>query len=102
MDIHPATTEYAKWTVTADADLATATADVYIEGAWQALTWDAAATQSGSTWTRVAKLLVRGASAVGGLLITANAYSPDVRVTITGGEVIVRDSTNRITLKATP
>lgn len=104
MDIFPSTREYGKWTIVADTDLTNATADAYVENAWQALSWDAAATVlSNGKWSRVAKLLMRGAdAAAGGLLITTNLYPVRTRVTIPSGEVIVRDSSDRITLREAP
>lgn len=96
MDIRPDTVELAKWDVSADVDLATATADAYIGGSWQALTWVGAATSASGTWTRTASLIVRGANGASGVQVTSSTV-PDIRVKVSG-ETIVRPSTTRFTV----
>jgi hypothetical protein len=93
MDIYPSTLEDAKWTVTSDVDLATATAEVYVGGSWHALTWTGAATGTGP-YSRIGKLRVEGADATGGVEVTAADARPLTRVTV-GGETIVRSSSGR-------
>lgn len=93
MDIYPDTLEDAKWTITSDVDLATATAQVYVGGSWQTLTWTGATTGAGP-YSRIGKLRVQGASATGGVAVTAADSRPLTRVTV-GGETIVRSSSGR-------
>lgn len=93
MNIYPDTLELATWTVTADVDLSSATAEVYLAGSWQALAWAGAAVHTGSTWTRDATITVAGANPGSGVKPDATTdKAPLVRVT-SGGEVIIRRST---------
>lgn len=97
MDIWPDTLEQAKWTFTADVDLASATAEVYLGAAWRSLTWTGAATGTGP-YTRVAQVLVAGANPSSGIKVTEADSQPLLRVTV-GGEVLERRSSRRFYLR---
>ena len=98
MDIYPTTSEFAHWTITADVDLTTATAEVFLEGEWRAMEWVDAGTEANGTWTRTARIRVAGADAPAGLVITGSVR-PEYRIS-TGGEVIVRTSQHKLNLRA--
>jgi hypothetical protein len=98
VDIYPDTLAYAKWDVTADVDLASATATVNLADAEHDLTWTGAAVHTGSTWTRTGQLLVSGANPATGVKPTADDRRPLVTVTV-GGEVIPQASTLRFNLR---
>jgi hypothetical protein len=97
VDIYPDTLEDAKWTITSDVDLATATAEVEIGGVWLSLTWTGATTGTGP-YSRIGKLTVEGADASGGVEVTAADARPLTRVTV-GGEVLVRSSSSRFNVR---
>lgn len=94
MNVYPDTLAYARWDITADVDLASATAEVFIAAEWHALAWTGAATHTGDTWTRTARILISGEDAGGDVIPTALDSHPDVKVTA-GGEVIVVDSSKQ-------
>lgn len=98
MDIHPSSSEYAHWDITADVDLGNATLEVYLEGQWRTADWVAAAVYDGGQWTRTARVRLAGADGVVGLVVTQGGR-PLYRVTA-GGEVIVRRSLDSVRLVA--
>lgn len=97
MDLYPDSLVMANWTITTDVTLASATAEVYLAGAWRTLTWTAAQT-GGGPYTRVGQILVSGTNPATGVKPTAADSIPLVRVSV-GGEVVESGSSTRINLR---
>lgn len=94
MEIWPTTSATASWPLEADVDLADATAQVFLDGAWHDMTWSGAATHDvdAGTWTRTARLLVRGAEADDGQLVTDADDKPQVRAVVDGETLVTRST----------
>lgn len=115
MDIYPATSEPAAFTITLDVDLSDpATASVWLDGDWRSLTWDDDPVEHpgpytdpdtgeefpDGAWTRTGRVRVRGSDSDTGTLVTDDDDRPLVSIEV-NAETVVRESTKRFVVHPT-
>jgi hypothetical protein len=99
MDIYPDSDVAATWLVETDVDLATATVEVEVDGAWHPGTWVGSTVVAGTKWRRTARAQFRGVDAVSGSIEVLRSQQPSVKVNV-GSESRIVGSTERIVVKS--